>query len=316
MDLSIGVVVPSYRRPEHLRGCLAALLAQQRAPNEVLVVARPDDAASLRVIGEFPAPVRLVVVEQPGLLAAMTAGAIASTTAIVAFTDDDAEPPPAWVRQLLEAFEDPAVGGVGGRDLIAGDEGAAALVVGRVTSWGRLIGNHNRACGPARAVDVLKGVNMAYRREALALPSGYRGTSTHAHTEVAMGLWARSRGWILRYDPAIVVIHHEATRSHGLGRERWRPDAASEVAYNLVAGMLAAQPERFLRRCLYGVLIGDRGTPGFARGVASMFAGHWQEALAVLYSLRGQTAALVHTARGTGVTMRRLVDLDGDRSAG
>lgn len=314
--MRIGVVVPTYRRPEHLRGCLAALLAQEQVPDEILAVARPDDGASLAVIEGLPAPVRPVLVYEPGLLAAMTAGATASTTDIVAFTDDDAEPGPAWVRQLLEAFDDPAVGGVGGRDLIAGEVGDPRLIVGRVTRWGKLVGNHSRGAGPARAVDVLKGVNMAYRREALALPCGYRGTSTQAHTEVAIGLWARARGWTLRYDPAITVVHHEAARTSSVGRERWRPDAASQTGYNLVAGMLAAQPERFSRRGLYGLVVGDRGTPGAGRAAMSLLQGRPWEARAALPSLQGQGAALLHTWRGRGVSMRPLLDLDADRLAG
>lgn len=316
MGERIGVVVPTYRRPDHLRSCLGALLAQERIPEEVLAVVRPDDAASRAVIATFSSPVREVLVHEPGLLAALTAGATASTTSIVAFTDDDAEPGPAWVGQLLEAFDDDAaVGGVGGRDVIAGEEADADLVVGRVTRWGKLVGNHSRGAGAARSVDVLKGVNMAYRREVLALPLGYRGTSTQAHTEVAMGLWARAQGWTLRYDPAIAVVHHEAARSASVGRERWRPDAASQTAHNLVAGMLAAQPERFWPRALYGLAVGDRGTPGAVRALASLAQRRPWEARALLPSLRGQLDALVAARRGRGVTMRPLLDLDAERAS-
>lgn len=305
---SIAVVVPTYRRPDHLVRCLEALVAQEHQPDEVLAVARPDDLESQRVIARFSHPVRLVLVHEPGLLAAMTAGALASNGDIVAFTDDDAEPDRTWTLRLLTRFEDPAVGGVGGRDVIDGVD-PADVTVGRITRWGKLIGNHNRGRGSCRRVDVLKGVNMAYRRQALALPVGYRGQSAQPHTEVAIGLWARARGWHLLYDPSITVVHHEAARTGSVSRERWKHDAAEQAAYNLVAGMLVAQPELFWRRAAYGVLVGDRGTPGLVRAALSLAQRRPWEARAVAPSLRGQLAALRDVRRASGVTIRPLHEL-------
>lgn len=303
MTTSIAVVVPTYRRPELLRQCLTALVGQDRAPDEVIAVARPDDVASREVAASFAPEVQTVAVHEPGFLAALTAGARATTADVVAFTDDDAEPMAPWCAQLLDAYRSSSVGGVGGRDLIAGEVADEDLVVGRVTSWGKLIGNHSRGAGAAREVDVLKGVNMSFRREALALPTGYRGSSTQAHTEVAIGLWARSRGWRVVYDPSFAVVHHEAPRVASVSRERWRPDATSEAAYNLVAGMLAAQPERALRRGVYGLAVGDRGTPGVARAAASLLRGRRLEAAALPASLRGQAQALLDARRGRGASL-------------
>jgi hypothetical protein len=47
--------------------------------------------------------------------------------------------------------------------------------VGRVGRWGKLVGNHHLGTGSARSVMVLKAVNMAFRREALAVPEQLRG---------------------------------------------------------------------------------------------------------------------------------------------
>ena len=46
-------------------------------------------------------------------------------------------------------------------------EGSRA-VVGKLAWFGRLTGNHHLGVGGGREVDVLKGVNMSFRREAIA----------------------------------------------------------------------------------------------------------------------------------------------------
>ncbi len=303
---TIAVVVPTYRRPDYLSQCLRALAAQVRPADELLVVVRPDDHESMAVARSQADVVRIVLVHEPGLVAALTAGARAATADIVAFTDDDAEPRMQWTRRLLEAFDTPEVGAVGGRDIVDGDAPLPRAVVGRVGRWGKVVGNHSRGTGGPRSVDVLKGVNMAYRREALALPVGYVGTSTQAHSEVAMGLWARGQGWRILYDPSITVRHHEAPRNAATARERWQSDAGRQAAYNLVAGMLAARPELFWRRALYGLFVGDRGTPGFARAALSLVQGRPHEARALWPSLAGQLAALRATRRGDGVVIEPI----------
>ncbi|WP_455777492.1 glycosyltransferase family 2 protein, partial [Burkholderia stabilis] len=44
--MKISVLVPTYRRPADLARCLLALQRQHRLPDEVIVVARPEDDAT------------------------------------------------------------------------------------------------------------------------------------------------------------------------------------------------------------------------------------------------------------------------------
>ena len=126
----------------------------------------------------------------------MEAGVSAARGEIVAFIDDDAVPRPDWLRRLVRHFDDPEVGGVGGRDYIARPEvpNMPTVDVGRVTRWGKVIGNHHRGTGEPRSVMVLKAAGMAFRRHALALPTGLRGAGAQPHFEVAMSLSAIRRG--------------------------------------------------------------------------------------------------------------------------
>ncbi len=170
----ITVLIPTYRRPKDLMRCLEALKKQSRGPNEVLVVVRYDDTetwALLESIDLGSSPLRTVTVKVPGQVAALNAGLGAARGDIIAITDDDAAPHPDWLARIEAHFQtDPKVGGVGGRDWVYhGDRlvDGAREVVGKVRWFGRVIGNHHLGVGGPREVDVLKGVNLSYRRVAI-----------------------------------------------------------------------------------------------------------------------------------------------------
>src|SRR5256885_5258687 len=118
-DLRIAVVVPTYRRPEHLRRCLEGLAGQTRPPEEIVVVRRSDDEAA-RLVLSHCANTRLhaVSVSQSGVLAAMRAGVGRATGDIIAFIDDDAVPRPDWLDKIHGLLLDRSVGAVGGRDVL------------------------------------------------------------------------------------------------------------------------------------------------------------------------------------------------------
>src|SRR4051812_45892156 len=95
-----SVIVPTYRRPDDLRRCLAGLVRQRLPPAETVVVRRAGDRATEALVSELlEEAVVDVVVSEPGVLAAMTAGAAAARGDIVAFIDDDAVPRPDWLER-------------------------------------------------------------------------------------------------------------------------------------------------------------------------------------------------------------------------
>ncbi|MEI6453719.1 MAG: glycosyltransferase [Actinomycetes bacterium] len=211
--MKISVVIPSYRRTDVLGFCLDALFGQDRLADELIVVVREDDEKSRRFLTSYE-NVRCVLVNQAGAVHAMAHGALASSGDIICFTDDGARPHRDWLSRIEAGFlAEPGLAALGGRDCIHEADGSPRPTllteeVGIFRSYGRLIGNHHRGQGQARRVDVLKGVNSAYRREALALPVGLRDRHG-GQFEVVMGAFIQRNGGQLSYDPELQVDHYQ-----------------------------------------------------------------------------------------------------------
>ena len=247
----VSVLIPTYRRPDHLAMCLAALSRQTRAADEVVVVHRADDTAALEALRDAPQvlPLKVVTVGRGGVIHAMDRGVAAAGGEAVAFVDDDAEPRPDWLGRIERHLAArPDVAGVGGLDQIRGQEPAASgpgPVVGRVAWYGRTAGNHHLGRGAAREADVLKGCNLALRRhlvEAVGFDERLRGAGAQVAWELALMLPMRRAGWRLIYDPAIVVDHHVAQRHDRDARDAFDPIARADAAHNEALAILDHLP--------------------------------------------------------------------------
>src|SRR3954470_14209837 len=235
--LSVAVLIPTFRRPEELARCLAALAAQRRRPDRGLVAARAEDEPTQRAATAGPdaLAVERVLVAAPGQVAALNAGLDALREDVVAITDDDCIPRPDWVERIERHFAaDPRLGGLGGPDRLV--QGGRPVVgarrhVGRVFWDGRFVGLHQLGIGPVRDVELLKGANMSYRREAIAalrFDARLRGTGTEQHNDWAFALAVGAAGWRVAFDPAVVVDHYEASRGAGNPRLAADPNVAEE----------------------------------------------------------------------------------------
>ncbi|RAU95109.1 glycosyltransferase [Paenibacillus sp. YN15] len=270
--MMLTVVIPSYKRPQELANCLAGIDAQERQPDEVIVVCREEDAGTLAFVKQWEAAPaaylkRHVQVSRPGVIHAMQTGVENASGDIVAFIDDDAVPWKDWAGRLLEYYRDPRVGGVGGRDVIAGrDHTIKKPVVGRVTWYGKLIGNHDQGYGSPREVDVLKGVNMSFRTPLVKFPGFMKGKGAQVHFEVFLCMGIRRLGYKLIYDPELRVDHYPAARHDIDQRNAIVRDAVANASFNLSVALLHGLPAyRRPARIAYGMLVGDRRMPGVVR---------------------------------------------------
>jgi Glycosyl transferase family 2 len=192
---------------------------------------------------------RCVRIPRTGLVAALNGGLAAACGAIVAFVDDDAVPTVDWLERIVETFKrDERIAAVGGRDVIFEGGRILGLVprrrsqrllgepgVGRIRWFGRMLGNHHVGVGAARDIDVLKGTNMSYRRQAVfgrGFDERLRGEGVQMHSELSICLPLRRRGLRVVYDPAISVMHYPARRALGSQRDEGGREALASSAHN------------------------------------------------------------------------------------
>ncbi|MGU7782989.1 glycosyltransferase family 2 protein [Burkholderia sp. PU8-34] len=280
--MKISVLVPTYRRPADLARCLHALQRQQRLPDEVIVVARPEDDATHERLADPSVggmlPLRIVPVDVPGQVAALNKGLDSVSGDVVAITDDDAAPRPEWLARIESAFlADPRVGAVGGRDWVH-EKGRvldeSRSLVGRLMASGKIIGNHHLGVGGAREVDMLKGANMSYRRaaiERLRFDTRLRGAGAQVHNDMGFSMRVKRDGWKLVYDPLVAVDHYPAERFDDNRRDAASLNAVSNSAYNLHLILRENLPP--LRREIawwWYTVVGTRVYPGLAHVVLAL----------------------------------------------
>lgn len=275
--MKMTVLIPTYRRPQDLLRCLQALNQQDRLPDEVLIVVRDSDHATHTalaplLLGEHDAatattyPLQVVSVTLPGQVAALNAGITAATGDIISITDDDAVPHPHWLAKIEQHFlADAGVGGVGGRDWLYFGEALQAGErdrVGRLRWFGARVGNHHLGVGAARAVEVLKGANMSYRRTAIAplkFDERLRGQGAQVHNDLAFSLAVKKAGWTLIYDPEVSIDHLAAPRFDEDQRHQFNATAFSNAVHNETVALLTylSWPQR-LAFALWALVAGNR----------------------------------------------------------
>ncbi|MEH1891126.1 MAG: glycosyltransferase family 2 protein [Nostoc sp.] len=270
------VLIPTYRRPQDLSRCLLALQEQTKPVDQVIVVVRDTDAETWQFFTQFKAdnlPLHTVKVTQSGVVAALNAGLAAVKGDIVSITDDDAAPHPDWLERIAAYFIcDSRLGGLGGRDWIHHGsklENESRLVVGQLQWFGRVIGNHHLGVGEPREVDVLKGVNMSFRKQAigqLRFDERMRGTGAQVHFEMAFTLALKRAGWKIIYDPNVAVDHYPAQRFDEDQRNNFNEIAFINLVHNETLVLLEHLP--FIRRIVFlfwAVFVGTCDSLGFVQ---------------------------------------------------
>lgn len=271
--MKISVIIPTYCRPQDLKCCLTALQNQTRLSDETIVVVRDTDLETWKFLEHSNLNsifLKIVKVTVPGVVEAMNLGMEQSQGDIIAFTDDDAAPHTNWLEKIEQHFyQNNLIAGVGGRDWQYCDQQlleANKEIVGKLQWFGRVIGNHHIGLGKAREVDVLKGVNMSFRRTAIKkmrFDQRMRGTGAQVHFELAFCLALRKAGWKLIYDPMVIVDHYPAQRFDEDQRQKFNKVAFFNAVHNETLAVLEYMPPlRKVVFMLWGFTIGTRSSFG------------------------------------------------------
>ncbi|WP_336788249.1 glycosyltransferase family 2 protein [Paenibacillus sp. MMO-177] len=270
--MRISVVIPTYKRVHSLRNCLDGLSKQQRQPDEICIVARDTDQDTLEFLrGSLQEPfLKSVLVSVPGAVAAYNAGLKEASGDIIVITDDDTVAYPDWLARIEKHFEDDKLlGGLGGKDWVYHSgrlEYGEAHTVGKLSWFGRMTGNHHIGIGSPREVDILKGANMSFRREAvdgIRFDERLRGNGAQVHLEIGVSLLVKQGGWLLRYDPSVCVNHYPAERFDEDKRNRFNETACMNMAHNETYMILKhSNAFRRLMYIIWAISVGSSPSPG------------------------------------------------------
>ncbi len=224
--LTATVVICTRDRPDQLARCLQSLPDQSRPPDQIIVVDNRSQDERTREVALAHA-VRYIREDRPGLDIARNTGAMAASSQIIAYTDDDVVLHRLWLERTIAAFDD-KVDAVTGLVLPGALDTPAQLHFERHWGFGKgfcrkdfdfAFYARDKLDG-CPAWEVGAGASMAFRKSVFTeiglfderLDVGAAGCSGDSE------FWHRllSHGRQCRYDPAIVAFHYHRRDEAGL----------------------------------------------------------------------------------------------------
>jgi glycosyltransferase involved in cell wall biosynthesis len=207
-----SIIIPTHERPAPLSACLASLtrLDYPRERFEVIVVDDGSNSPLDDTVGAVRDRMEIQLIRQKnaGPAAARNRGAAAARGEFLAFTDDDCEPEPSWLRSFAEHLSSGPCQAVGGRTVNALNDNIYAAAGQLIVDY--LYERFNSLTGEAL---FFTSNNLAIRAETYLNVGGFDTGFPRAAGEDRefCARWLR-HGHGLRYVPEAVVRH-----SHHLG---------------------------------------------------------------------------------------------------
>ncbi len=227
----ISVVVCTHNGAATLGQCLDSLVALDYPDFEILLI---DDGSRQHIaeIAKGHPQVRYQFMEHAGLSAARNLGAQLATGSIIAYTDDDCIAHPGWLLHLSHAFADETVAAAGGPNIPPPPRNRIERVVAAAPGApAQVLLNDTEA-------EHLPGCNLAIRKDALALISGFRVEFKTAGDDVDICWRLRETGMRLLFVPGAMVWHHR--------RFTIRAYLTQQFGYGCAEALLMKEhPERF-----------------------------------------------------------------------
>jgi len=254
LDVSVVICAYTFDRWQDLQRAVTSVLDQRHAVQSVIVVIDHNPLLLVRAQARWPAGggrssgavVKVVASEGPrGLSGARNTGVAVSTTAIVAFLDDDAVADRTWAGRLLSPYSD--------RNVIACGGAAVAALDGPRPRWWPAEFDWVVGCSyiglPTSQGDVrnLIGANMSLRRQAAVEMGGFAEDMGRVgarplgceETDLFIRLTRRWPEARIVYEPAAVVHHRVPT-----ARLSWQYFRARCFAEGLSKAKVAAHVGR------------------------------------------------------------------------
>jgi glycosyltransferase involved in cell wall biosynthesis len=302
-DLRLSAIVCSHNGAETLPTALQSLRRQTLAESEMEVIVVDDGSSDETPEIALAAGVRVVRLDpSEGTARARNAGVLAARADVVAFIDDDCEADRDWANEIVRAFADPDLVGVGGKIVPDSPSGfvrrylehnnplepLGAELLESYTAGHRLrLYLRRMLLGPEEPGELYAaaGANLALRRAAVLEIGGFDEEIRFSpeDEDLCRRLHRRRDGAVLRFAATAVVTHHfdrrvrdifRRARAYGQGTARLvrKYDEVKPIVFPVPAAAIAALAvgtlTRRTRLALAGVLLPLAGYPRWVAAVA------------------------------------------------
>ncbi len=299
---TLGVLIPTWKRPAKLCICLEHIANQIQKPEQVIVVVRKEDNEGIEVANSFLNKINnleIVYAHKPGVVFAENTGLEKVNTDLVSFIDDDGYAPDDWLVKIHKFFnENPDAFALGGSDIIKSEPWSyhdfEVSTVGKITYYGKVVGNHHRkALGGCREVDVLKGVNMTFKTRGLprldmklAGVDGNHGNGSQWELDLCLSI--KKMGGLLYFDPNLIVVHDSDHSSHV------KDIVAFNNTHNMTYVMMKhLNPIRKISFLIFALVVGNEQLPGMLKLLFQMVKDRKFDVFKIyLFKLKGFVAGL------------------------
>lgn len=209
-----SIVIPNWNGAAHLPGCLSALSGQTAQDFEVIVADNGSTDGSLELLArEYPGVRVLALGRNTGFTGACNAGMESARGETVVLLNNDTEPRPDWLAEVLAALaRHPEAGMVASKMLLfdkrdtfhaAGDFYRADGIPGNRGVWQTDCGQFDRE----EYVFSANGGSAAYRRAMLEAVGRLDEDFFFSCEDVDLAWRAQLAGWRCVYAPRAVVYH-------------------------------------------------------------------------------------------------------------
>jgi glycogen(starch) synthase len=231
---TVSVVVNTYNRAASLRKTLDGLARLDHDRFEVVVVNGPSQDGTEAVLAEHAGRIRVERCPDRNLSRSRNIGIRTAAGDLVAFTDDDAYPDPAWLDDLVAGFDGDEIAAVGGPvyDHTGANLQSKYIIANRIGMGYSVSHPPNPTMLLARPLGArfvsLIGVNSMFRRDRLVEIGGFDETYDYFLDETDVCVRLLDAGWIVRaLDDGFV--YHKYLPSDRRSENRVHRDQASAL---------------------------------------------------------------------------------------
>lgn len=222
----VSIIIPVFNRVELTRQCLSSLFATTRTPgHEIIIVDNGSTDGTGTFLAEMAASHdNLHIVqnkENIGFAKANNQAVRSAAGNYLLFLNNDTEPQPGWLAELLEIAEnDQTTGAVASKLLYPNRtiQHAGVIIVNDKQNGDPLLARNRYVGQPADHVDAnqpmvyqaLTAACLLVRKSAFQGVGGFDESYWNGYEDVDLCFKLRENGWNLVYQPRSVVIHHES----------------------------------------------------------------------------------------------------------